>query len=286
MKLIASDLDGTLLNDRGQISEKNAAAIKKAIDSGLYFAAATGRSRQAASIPLREAGIHCPIISLNGAMLFNEQGELLHSIEMERESAEKVLEVCRERGMYLEFFTNKGILSVSREHFMEVLVDIMQSAHPHLTAEDIRAHAHLRFQFEPVEFIDNYDMIFEMEDIRIYKILAFSIDRGQLLEARKALKNDTHMAITSSGDINLEFNHSEAQKGIALQRLAEYLDVPLKDVVALGDNWNDVSMFQVAGLGIAMGNASDEIKKLADRTTKSNIEDGVAEVIEQILMER
>lgn len=283
MRLIASDLDGTLLDDRGQISAKNASAIKKAIDSGLYFAAATGRSLQAASIPLREAGITCPIISLNGAMIFDERGKLMHSVEMERDSAKKVLSVCRPVGMYLEFFTNKGIFSVSREHFLEVLVDIMLSANPELSEEEIRANAHLRFQFEPVEFIDSYESIFTMSDVRIYKILAFHTDKEKLDEVRDVLQNETGLTVTSSGAINLEFNHSEAQKGIALERLANHLDVPMKDVVALGDNWNDVSMLQTAGIGIAMGNAAEEIKRLADKTTKSNVEDGVAEIIEEIL---
>lgn len=284
MKLIASDLDGTLLNEIGQVSENNAAAIKKAVDQGIHFVVATGRSWDSASKPLQAAGITSPVISLNGATIYDEDGELLHEVKMNRDVAKEVLSVCREAEMYLEFFTNKGIYSASREYFVEVLVDIMKSANPNLTEEEIRANAHLRFQNEPVEFIDDYDLIFEMDDVVIYKILGFSLKPEKLAGVRASLGKEKELVITSSGDINLEFNHPQAQKGVALKNLADRLNIPMEDIVAVGDNWNDVSMLQAAGKGIAMGNASDEIKQLADGVTKSNIEDGVAALIESILI--
>lgn len=286
MKLIASDLDGTLLNEIGQVSENNAAAIKKAVDQGIRFVVATGRSWDSASKPLQAAGITSPVISLNGATIYDEDGELLHEVKMNRDVAKEVLSVCREAEMYLEFFTNKGIYSASREYFVEVLVDIMKSANPNLTEEEIRANAHLRFQNEPVEFIDDYDLIFEMDDVVIYKILGFSLKPEKLAGVRASLGKEKELVITSSGDINLEFNHPQAQKGVALKNLADRLNIPKEDIVAVGDNWNDVSMLQAAGKGIAMGNASDEIKQLADGVTKSNIEDGVAALIESILIEK
>ncbi|MCM3740753.1 Cof-type HAD-IIB family hydrolase [Oceanobacillus luteolus] len=286
MKLIASDLDGTLLNEIGQVSENNAAAIKKAVDQGIRFVVATGRSWDSASKPLQAAGITSPVISLNGATIYDEDGELLHEVKMNRDVAKEVLSVCREAEMYLEFFTNKGIYSASREYFVEVLVDIMKSANPNLTEEEIRANAHLRFQNEPVEFIDDYDLIFEMDDVVIYKILGFSLKPEKLAGVRASLGKEKELVITSSGDINLEFNHPQAQKGVALKNLADRLNIPMEDIVAVGDNWNDVSMLQAAGKGIAMGNASDEIKQLADGVTKSNIEDGVAALIESILIEK
>lgn len=283
MKLIASDLDGTLLNETGEVSDKNIVAIKKAIDHGLKFVVATGRSWEAASKPLQAAGIVSPVISLNGAVIFDENHNELHSITMDKSVCKQILSVCQEADMYLEFFTNKGIFSVSREYFLEVLVDIMKSANPKMKEEEIREHAHLRFQMEPVEFIESYDAIFEMDDLDIYKILGFSLEPGSLVSVREKLEEKAGVTITSSGDTNLEFNHPEAQKGIALENLANRLGIDMKDVLALGDNWNDASMLQSAGRGIAMGNASEGIKELADAVTKSNIEDGVATAIEDVL---
>ena len=283
MKLIASDLDGTLLNENGLVSERNAEAIKKAQDNGIVFVAATGRSWEAASKPLQAAGITSPIISLNGAVMYDENNKELRNITMDKAVCKYILSVCRDGDMYLEFFTNKGIFSESREYFIEVLVDIMKSANPKLTDEDIRAHANRRFQMEPVKFIDNYDLIFEMEDLVIYKVLGFTLVPKNLADVREKLTGEEGITITSSGEINLEFNHPDAQKGLALQDLANRFNIEMKDVMAMGDNWNDVSMLQSAGRGIAMGNATEGIKQLADEVTKSNIDDGVAVSIENVL---
>lgn len=283
MKLIASDLDGTLLNEYGQVSEKNKEMIQRAIDNGIRFVVATGRSWEAASKPLQQAGITSPIISLNGATIYDEDKKLKYETPLERETARRVLSVAKEADMYLEFFTNKGIFSESREYFLKVLVDIMQSANPELTEEEIREFAHLRFQMEPVTFIDDYYHIFELEEIVIYKVLGFSLNEEDLAEVRTKLEMESSLEITSSGNTNLEFNHPDAQKGIALEHLAEQYGISMEQVISIGDNWNDVSMLKNAGKSFAMDNASSEIKEIADEVTKSNIEDGVAVVIENLL---
>lgn len=285
MKLIVSDLDGTLLDATGQISEKNIAAIKKAMERGVTFVVATGRTWKAALKPLEAAGVICPIICLNGAVMYDENRHELQNITIDKEECKHILSVSRKENMYVEFFTNRGIFSVSREYFLEVFVDIMKSANPHLAEEEIRSHAHRRFQMEPVEFIENYDRLFEMEELDIYTILGFSHEPDKLIRVREQLEDTAGIAITSSGDVNIEFSHADAQKGVALQNLANRLDIEMKDVMAIGDNWNDVSMLRAAGRGIAMGNASDEIKQLADAVTKPNIEDGVASAIESVLLE-
>jgi len=239
MKLIASDLDGTLLNDKGEISAENAAAIKKAKEKGIDFVVATGRSYDAAKIPLEAAGISCPIITLNGSITFSEGKKVLRKVAMDPSVAKEILSVCNEADMYLEFFTNNGIYSVSREYFLEVMVDIMKSADSNLSEEAIREKAELRFQAEPVQFINNYHEIFSVEGIEIYKILGFSLQPEKLTAVHEQLKGEETLAITSSGDINIEFNHVDAQKGMALDYLAKSMGIDMEDVMALGDNLND-----------------------------------------------
>ncbi|RDW22445.1 Cof-type HAD-IIB family hydrolase [Oceanobacillus arenosus] len=285
MKLIASDLDGTLLNEQGVVSEENAQVIKKAIDQGIKFVVATGRSYESASKPLKAVGIVSPVISLNGALTFSEERDIIRKVPLNMSESKKVLQVCQDEEMYIEFFTSNGIYSVSREHFQEVLVDIMKSANPHVSEEEVRKMADLRFQAEPVEFVDNYMEVFSIENLEIYKILAFSHEKVKLMNARKRLESEAGIAITSSGDINLEFNHPDAQKGIALEHLANSMGIDMDDVMALGDNWNDASMLQMAGRGVAMANAAEGIQDLCDYTTKSNIENGVAVAIEEMLQE-
>lgn len=286
MKLIASDLDGTLLNDEGVVSVENVRAIKKAMDLGIKFVVATGRSYDAARIPLQAANITCPIISLNGAVSYTADQTILNKIEMDKEVARKILKVCQRHDMYIEFFTSDGIYSESREGFVQVLMDIMRSANPDISEAEMREKAELRFQAEPVTFIDNYEEIFAIEDLEIYKVLSFSANQNQLTAVHEELEREAGMAITSSGDINLEFNHPEAQKGFALKNYADQLGIDMKDVMTLGDNWNDASMLEMAGRGVAMANAADGIKSLCQYTTKSNSEHGVAVAIEEMLESR
>lgn len=117
MKLIASDMDGTLLNENGEISEANAEAVKIAVEKGIEFIVATGRSYHAANIPLQAAGITCPVVSLNGAVTYLENGKQINSIPMDKQVAARIANECSKLGMYVELFTNKGVLSESREHF-------------------------------------------------------------------------------------------------------------------------------------------------------------------------
>ncbi|GAB3049436.1 Cof-type HAD-IIB family hydrolase [Virgibacillus ainsalahensis] len=285
MKLIATDLDGTLLNEQGEISRENAEAINKAMERGIKFVVATGRSYGAANKPLQAVGLASPVICLNGALTYSLEKEMMRSAPMDMTLAKKIQKLCDKAGMYVEFFTNNGVYSTSREHFLQVMVDIMKSANPDLTEAEIREGAEQRFQDEKVQFIQGYDDVFSQEGIEIHKILGFSIDKKKLQEVRETLKDEHELAITSSGDINIEFNHPDAQKGVALEVLAKSMGIEMKDVMALGDNFNDESMLRMAGRGVAMGNAVEEIKQMCDYTTTKNYEHGVAAAIEEMLKE-
>lgn len=285
MKLIASDLDGTLLNERSEISTENAEAIHQALAQGIEFVVATGRSYEAANIPLKKAGLSAPVISLNGALTYSLDQQVLRSVPMDQALARKLQLLCEEAGIYFELFTNNGVYSKSREHFLEVMIDIMKSANPNLSEAEIREGARQRFQAENVQFIGDYDDVFQMDGVQIYKILGFSMNPRKLADIRASLQDERELAVTSSGDINIEFNHPDAQKGIALDIFAKSKGIEMKDVMALGDNFNDASMLQMAGLGVAMGNAAEEIKAMCDAATKANDEHGVAVAIEEKLKE-
>lgn len=285
MKLIASDLDGTLLDEQGEISAQNAEAIKKAMDMGVRFVVATGRSYGAANKPLQNAEINCPFICLNGARTYEVGNKLIRSVGLDLEVAKDIQRSCQATDIYIEFFTNQGIYSTSREYFVEVMVDVMQSANPNLSESEIREGAQNRLQEESVTFIENYNEIYALENLEIYKILGFSMKKDKLVNVRNQFKDNDRVVVTSSGEINLEFNHPNAQKGIALEELAASMGIQMKDVMAIGDNFNDASMLKLAGRGVAMGNAEKEIKEMCDYTTKANGEHGVAAAIEEMLEE-
>lgn len=285
MKLIASDLDGTLLNEKGEISRENVEAIKKAEAKGLTFVVATGRSYDSAKRILTKAGISCPIICLNGAAAYNINGQLIRDIPMDTAVCRKVVSVCQRAEMYTELFMENSVFSSGKENFMEVAIEMFKNVMPNSTEEEIRQVVEKRFQDENVHFTDNFEKQLSDEDNRVYKVLSFSLDEGKLSEAYNELKNEPGMLITSSGHLNLEFNHPEANKGLALQEYINRLGIQMKDVMAMGDSLNDKTMLQSAGRGVAMGNAAPEIKELCKYTTKQNTEHGVAYAIEEMLKE-
>ncbi|SER44061.1 hypothetical protein SAMN04487944_104130 [Gracilibacillus ureilyticus] len=283
MKLIATDLDGTLLNENHEISEENIQALQLARDTGTEVVVATGRSYSAAKLPLQNAGLDFPIICLNGAKIYDKEERLIRSSPLDKDTCREIQQVCQQNNMYFEVFTNKATYSESREKFLEVMIDIMVSAFPNLTRKDVEAEAANRFQQEKIETIHDFDALFNREDIEVYKVLAFSMDDAVLDRVRGKLTNEDKLTITSSGFSNLEFNHPDAQKGIAVRIFAEKYGIDMQNVMAIGDNFNDVSMIKAAGFGVAMGNANDEIKEIANYTSKSNRENGVAYAIKEFL---
>lgn len=285
MKLIASDLDGTLLNENSKVSEANVRAIQKAIDKGVKFVVVTGRSYHAANMPLKEVGITCPIITLNGAGIYDIEGNVLRKISMDQAVCEKVYTACHKGEMYTEFFTNKGLFSFGRNTFINRMTSWWKTINPDFTEEEIHQKIELRFQNESVQFIEDYEQMVTIPDLEIYKLLSFAEDEKSHKQVVNELKDETGVVITSSGYLNLEFNHPKAKKGIALKELASNMGIEMKDVMSLGDNLNDKSMLEMAGRGVAMGNADEEILNLCNYTTKTNEEDGVAYAIEEMIRE-
>jgi Cof subfamily protein (haloacid dehalogenase superfamily) len=286
MRLIATDMDGTLLNKQSEISEENIRAIQKAKEQGIEVVIVTGRSYDSALQCLQLAGLVCPVICLNGAEIRSEDGTKLKSVPLSTELYRKIQSACQQEDIYFEVFTNHGVYADNRERAIQVMIDIIATANPDFNEEKVRNYAEKRLEVEHFHFIGNYDRLFLLEDLEIYKVLAFSFNEETLKTIRQQLEIESELAITSSARDNLEFNHINAQKGIALKAFAEQKGIKMEEVMALGDNFNDVSMLQMAGRGVAMGNAEEKIKKMCRYVTKTNNEHGVAYAIEEMLKER
>ncbi|QCJ44947.1 HAD family phosphatase [Bacillus sp. S3] len=283
IKMIASDMDGTLLNSVQQISEENKAAILKAQAQGVEFVVATGRSYQEATYVLGEAGLKCPIICVNGAEVRSKEGEILSATPISKQLAREVAATLRDLDVYFEVYTDQGARTVDANKAVNVLVDIVMSANPEADRDEITYVAGARLRDGLVEVIDDYEILFADEHIQLYKMLVFSFDAEKLAAANTALAAFEDLAVAASGDENLEITHKQAQKGIALEYLAEASGIDISETMAIGDNFNDVSMFERAGRAIAMGNASFEIKALCDDITDTNNEHGVAKAILEVL---
>ena len=279
IKCIASDMDGTLLNSMEKISEENVRAIKMAQENGVNFIIATGRSYKEARHMLDEAGVNCSVLSLNGAAVYDESGKMIADDPLHIKSVQQVRKVLDEHKLYYEIYTNKGIFTYSKEQSLAILVDILVAAMPNLNPSLIAEKARERFESDFITLIDDYDKLYDIPDLQFYKFLIFSDDDSLLGEISGQLKQSPELAVSSSGPGNLEITNQTAQKGIALSHFVEERNIALSDTMAIGDNFNDCSMFERVGKPVAMGNAPAEIKKLCSEVTLTNDENGVAKAI-------
>ncbi|MCC5803404.1 Cof-type HAD-IIB family hydrolase [Rossellomorea vietnamensis] len=282
---IATDMDGTLLNENQEISEANKQAILDAQEQGIEVVVATGRSYEEARYVIEEAGISCDIVCANGAEVRNKQGEIIYQAGIESARAREIAAVLNETGIYFEIYTDEGTYTENYEMGVELIVNIFTTANPGVSEEQVRQAARERFEKGHIKLVEDYGVLFSDDSQLVYKFLVFSFDEKQLQEANEKLSALTGIAISSSGKENIEVNSLEAQKGVALEKLLKDKGLSAENAMAMGDNLNDLSMMKVVGRPVAMGNALDQIKDFCPYITATNKEDGVAKAIQEVIQQ-
>jgi hypothetical protein len=283
IKCIASDMDGTLLTATQKITPENLEAIKAAQEKGVEVVIATGRSYFEASFVLDEAGISCPIICANGAEVRASDGKVVSSSPLDKVLAKKAAYILVQNNVYFEVYTNQGTYTIDEDRGVSIIVDIFLSGNPEADIDEVTKAAEERFTKGLVHKVNSYDELFNSDEHQIYKLLAFSFEPDFLVSAKEDLLKLEGMAVSSSGDENLELTSVNAQKGIALEAFVKEKGISLLETMAIGDNYNDLSMFKRAGRSVAMGNADDIIKAQCDAVTSANEESGVAKAIWEVL---
>jgi len=284
IQLIASDMDGTFLNDEMVISPGNANAVKHAQAKGIPFVVSTGRSKEEILPLLKAAGITCPMITLNGALVFDQDEKLISSAALTDALAAKLILFLHKKGLYFEVTTNNGVYSDNKAKRIENFADLLSSTSADTPYKLAVTLASARMELMNINYVDDYMELVNDPKIVICKIVAFSPEgRRVLMPIKDELAVNQNLVITSSGPGNIEINHVNAQKGIAVSRFADSLNILMDNVMAFGDNNNDVSMLKLAGYSYAVANATNEVKQTARYLTDSNDEDGVGKAIEKML---
>ncbi|MDQ0205993.1 Cof-type HAD-IIB family hydrolase [Alkalicoccobacillus murimartini] len=278
IKLIATDMDGTLLNDEKKVSKENVTAIKLAQQKGIEVVVATGRSKKEALEPLQEAGLSCPIISINGAQTWDNQSKLQTTNALDLSVAKWAIQILREHSIYFELYLQSGTYSDNKKQALDVIVDLFETTGALSTQQEIKKMANYRIANGSITFVDQYESLLNEKDPAL-KLLAFSTNLILLDQIEETLAEHSELSVTASARGNLEINAISAQKGIAVQAFAQQAGISMDSVMALGDNLNDVSMMKVAGYPVAMDNAAYELKQLCKYKTLSHDQHGVAEAI-------
>lgn len=270
-RLVAIDLDGTLLDTNKEISEKNKTAIHMATEKGVKIVICSGRVYSGARIYAKQLGIMDPIIACNGAIIReNTDGKVIYSDFMNTEDCLRILDIFHENNIYFHVYAGETMLT-ERLDYNSLKYYEKNKALPEKDRVEI-------------------DIVTDMErklrelDGKVLKFVAVSDDSELLATVRKKLSVVETVDVTSSNYNNFEVVNKGVNKGKALERLAEVLKIPPQEMIAIGDNENDIPMFDFAGLGVAMGNAEGCAKEAADYITAANTEDGVAKVIEKFIL--
>lgn len=286
IRLIASDMDGTLLGAQLNISETNAQAIHEASRKGVTFMVSTGRGYMEAKPALDEAGIACPMITGNGAQIYDKDGTVLLTIGIPKANAQAIRTILDAHELYYEIATNKGVYSRNQAQRIENVATSLAEKFPHLTFKMALTMAAVHLELLHIQSTDNFETLIDEPDIEILKFIVFSQSGPQKLEPAAAeIRELTDLVITSSSFNNIEINHVHAQKGFAVAYLAKKWGIPLNQVMTIGDNLNDISMLALDCVSFAMANGHEETKKVAKYTTSTNLENGVGEAILRALNE-
>jgi Cof subfamily protein (haloacid dehalogenase superfamily) len=273
IKLVATDLDGTLLNMTSMgLSAENREALERCADEGIAIVVATGRSLSTVPEVVRSIRGLKWLVCSNGAKIYdNVSSKQLYAKYLSVEAVNHVGELIRDASIMKEVFW-QGV----------PYTDIASYEDPASFGVPIRSHEYIWRTRRPVGGIADFAFahVDEIENINfIYG------NRGQGLKLLHALSSSELYTLTSSLPFNYEIGGVGVDKGSALEFIIGELGISPSEVMAIGDSSNDIAMLKFAGIGVAMGNAVHEVRAAADTITLDNDEDGVAFVIRSLLFQ-
>lgn len=288
IKLIASDMDGTLIGGNHDISKENIKAIKTAQEKGITFAIATGRSYDDVRPFLDKYDLECECVVLNGGEYKDLSGKTVEGIYIDKNIASKILKVMSQyNNLAVEIYTDNGYYTTnSKEETLKGMIKRSKTFHPDIAnTEEIYRAAIANPHFVNMNYITNINQ-FLKSDVNIGKCVSFAESIDEITTLKNDLNKIDGLAISSSFITNIEINNINATKGNILAKTAERIGIKKEEVAILGDSSNDYSMFVEFPNSFAMENAIPEIKKAAKYITASNLEHGVAKAIYKILDEQ
>lgn len=264
-KMIVTDLDDTLLNSEGKISERDKEAIMKAQSMGVKFILASGRPTFAMRHLADELELHkygSYILSYNGAIItrWDDKSEILNE-SLSKEDLHRLYDFSRKHKVHIITYLDDEIISETESKYIDVERDLTGMPH---------------------KIVCSFKDSVEREGVKCIMLE----EPDYLKEVEKKLKDELgdDYTIAISKPFFLEVTKKGMDKGNSLKKLIENLGITEKEVIAVGDSYNDISMLKMAGKSVAVRNAKPEVIEMVDYITNTNNNHGMAEVIEKFIL--
>lgn len=285
-KLIAIDIDGTLLNSFGEVSDKNKQAIQQALEKNIEIVLTSGRMPKAILPIADEIKSNKYLISGNGASIYDiQKGKTIYNNYMSKNKVLEIIDICEKNTMFYNIYTNNSILTKALSYNV-----LFYHNENKKNPEDKKIKIHI---------IDNmYDYIKNYTEDDLLKITICDSDKmifDSIINKLKTVRDIDVLDVGHMSKKNIkhgtddfeisyfytEITNKNVNKWTAIEELIKTLKITKEEVIAIGDNINDKEMIQNAGAGIATGNSSPVVKEIADNVVSTNDENGVAEAIEK-----
>ncbi len=289
-KLVAIDLDGTMLNKYGVITENTKNVIKKVQEKGVEVIIASGRPINSVKNFSKEINSQKYFISGNGAITYDiKNDKILYENILNKNKVLQVIKICEENSIYYNVYTENGIIAknlnyntlyyykenINKSEENKTHINIVENIYDYIENRNEKILKIMICDGSKTIFNSIMKKIREITDIEILDVSHMS---------RKIIKQGTE-------EIALEYFYTEisakdVDKWNALEKLIELMNITKEEVVTIGDNANDIKMLKNAGLGVAMGESAPYVKECADEVTTSNDNDGVAVILEKMFLDK
>ncbi len=288
-KLIAIDLDGTLLNSQGEISDENRLYLKKTIDRGIEVVLASGRPIDSVENLSLEIGANKYLISGNGAVVYGiQEKEILYNKFLSKAQVLNIIKMCKDNSIYCNVYTENEIIAESlnynilfyyrenanKDEEKRTKINIVNDMYKYIESSQVE-------KYLKITVCDDSQLIFNSILRKLKTISDVDVlDVSHM--SRKIIKDGTER-------IQIEYFYTEitnrnVNKWEAIKYIIEKDGIAPEEVVGIGDNINDKEMIEYAGLGVAMGNSSPDVKAVAQIVVADNNSDGVAEAIKKYIL--
>ena len=269
IKLIVVDLDATLLNDKHELSERNVDVLKQAISQGITVTIATGKTFTSAKSIIEKLGLTAPGIFLQGLAIYKPDGTIVYEKKLDPITARQVITFAEDRGYEVVVYSGSSILMRSVTDKGRELTVKYHEPEP----ESIGALQNILDEM-PVHKL----MAVKPGEPRRIKALQWQLDKQ--MDDKVTLIQLHNIADT------LEILPPASGKAVALKALLKQLGVSAEETLAIGDGENDIDMIKMVGVGVAVGNATQSLKDVADHVVASNNDNGVAEAVENFALKQ